>query len=511
MNMKAIAFAAAAALWVQPASAEWRAYETPHFIVYSESATPKVDELATRLETYDKLMRMATGTQEDDPVKVRIYEVEDMDAVEKAIGEYDSGVAGFYNSNSLGPFLVTPRKTSRSIRYFTPELVMQHEYAHHFMLQYFPTAYPSWYVEGFAELIGSSMPMPDGRIGYGMPAKHRGNQILNDWVPLQELLTKEKVVYLDTYGQGWALTHFLAFDTERSKQLRAYLTALREGKNRAEAAKVFGDLGDLNTQARRYVGGGSFEYRPVKVEIRHPVLKRSRTLSPGEAALIPEVIAFRDEDLSAIRSSSVRSREERLRRQNLERIREVVARYPNDPAALYLLAVAERTSGNRNEALAAANRVLARQPNHAGGMVEKSLALSGMAASLSGAQKDAATKEARALREQGESRRSAAAPCLLPELQSDRRAANRRGSSRADEGCGPASGRHLGAAVAGGPVRRESELGGRNCCSSADRQFTARFAVADRRQGADGAAAGLPRRHVSSLRKEHILIAFPMR
>jgi tetratricopeptide (TPR) repeat protein len=397
MNMKAIAFAAAAALWVQPASAEWRAYETPHFIVYSESATPKVDELATRLETYDKLMRMATGTQEDDPVKVRIYEVEDMDAVEKAIGEYDSGVAGFYNSNSLGPFLVTPRKTSRSIRYFTPELVMQHEYAHHFMLQYFPTAYPSWYVEGFAELIGSSMPMPDGRIGYGMPAKHRGNQILNDWVPLQELLTKEKVVYLDTYGQGWALTHFLAFDTERSKQLRAYLTALREGKNRAEAAKVFGDLGDLNTQARRYVGGGSFEYRPVKVEIRHPVLKRSRTLSPGEAALIPEVIAFRDEDLSAIRSSSVRSREERLRRQNLERIREVVARYPNDPAALYLLAVAERTSGNRNEALAAANRVLARQPNHAGGMVEKSLALSGMAASLSGAQKDAATKEARAL------------------------------------------------------------------------------------------------------------------
>jgi hypothetical protein len=159
-------------------------------------------------------MRMATGTEEDQPVKVRIYEVESTDDVETAIGQNGSGIAGFYDSNSLGPYLVTPRKTSRAGRYFTPELVLQHEYAHHFMLQYFPAIYPTWYVEGFAELVGSSMPMDDGRIGYGMPAKHRGHDILAYWVPLQELLTKEKVIYLDTYGEGWAVTHFLTFDDE---------------------------------------------------------------------------------------------------------------------------------------------------------------------------------------------------------------------------------------------------------------------------------------------------------
>ena len=139
----AIIVAAAAALWANPASATWRAYETPHFVIYSESDLTRVDDLATRLESYDKLMRMATGTQEDDPVKVRIYEVEDMDAVEHALGESDSGIAGFYDTNSLGPFLVTPRKTSGAGRYFTPELVLQHEYAHHFMLQYFPAIYPT--------------------------------------------------------------------------------------------------------------------------------------------------------------------------------------------------------------------------------------------------------------------------------------------------------------------------------------------------------------------------------
>jgi hypothetical protein len=393
----AVIFGIVAAVLAQSADANWRAYETPHFVIYSESDLARVDELATRLESYDKLMSMATGIEEGQPVKVRIYEVANLEDVETAVGQPNSGIAGFYDSNSLGPFLVTPRKTSGTGRYFTPELVLQHEYAHHFMLQYFPAIYPTWYVEGFAELIGSSMPMDDGRIGYGMPAKHRGHDILGYWVPLQDLLTKEKVTYLDTYGEGWAVTHFLTFDNERSKELRAYLTALGQGKSMEDAARAFGDLGKLNSEARQYVGAGSFPYKPVKVEIQRPVLQKSRDLSAAEAALIPEVIAFRDDDLTAIRKSSDRDREQKLRLDNLQKIREVTARFPNDPAALHFLAVAERTSGNRTEALAAANRLLTVQPGHKGGMVEKSLDLSALAGTLSGSQKEATAKEARAL------------------------------------------------------------------------------------------------------------------
>ena len=183
-------------------SAQWREVETAHFLIVSESPPAQIEKFAERLEKYDKLMRLATGTAQDDPVKVRIYEVASTAEIEKALGLDNSGVAGFYDSNPLGPYAVTPRKTREGGRYFTPALVLHHEYAHHFMLQYFPAIYPSWYTEGFAELIASSQELEDGRMGYGMPAKHRGNEIAAYWVPLQELLTKEKVNDLDRYAQG---------------------------------------------------------------------------------------------------------------------------------------------------------------------------------------------------------------------------------------------------------------------------------------------------------------------
>ncbi len=338
------------------AQAEWRAAETAHFIIYSESSDRDLDRLAERLENIDGLMRMATGISDEvEPIKVRIYEVGSTDEVQIALGLSGSGVAGFYDSNILGPFAVTPRKTSADSAYFTAELVLHHEYAHHFMLQYFPAVYPGWYIEGFAELIGSSKILDDGKVGYGMPARHRGNDIAAYWVPLPELLRKppHKVYNFDLYGQGWALTHFLTFSNERAPQLRQYLGGLRAGKSPEEAAKAFGDLDVLNREARRYVNTGSFPYRAVAVTIARPVVQGVRALSPGEEALIPEVIAFRDDDLQLYRKDVDRTRKRRLREANYERIRQKARRFPGDPFALHLLAEAEYAAGRSAAASAA--------------------------------------------------------------------------------------------------------------------------------------------------------------
>lgn len=390
--------AAALSLAATAAEAKWRATETQHFVIYSRSSPEYVQELAERLERFDKLMRMATGFAGDiEPVKVRIYEVDERSDVDRALGLHNSGVAGFYDSNFLGPFLVTPRRTNADDKYFTRELVLQHEYAHHFMLQYFPAVYPDWYTEGFAELIGSSQLLKDGRIGYGMPARHRGGEIAANWVPLQELLTREKGnPDLDTYGQGWALTHYFTFDPQRSKQLRAYLAALTAGRSMMEAAAVFGDLNDLNRDARLYVVRGRFDYKAVPVEIRIPVIQRSRALSAAEAALIPEVIAFRDDDLASYKSNSKRERERTLRESNLRRVREKASQYPNDAFALTMLGKAEYISGNFAAAEAAVDRLLAIDPNNIEGLVQKSLQLSRRAASLSGGARAAAIEQARA-------------------------------------------------------------------------------------------------------------------
>jgi tetratricopeptide (TPR) repeat protein len=377
----------------------WTATETAHFIIYSKSSEQRIEKLATEVESYDKLIRMATGIRDDTPpVKVRIYEVDDLKAVREAAGaDWYSAIAGFYSANALGPYLITPRETGYFGENFTPDLVLHHEYAHHMMLQYFPAAYPGWYTEGFAELIGSSKIMKDGRIGYGMPARQRGHDIAVGWVPLQELLTSEKPRGLDRYAQGWALTHFFTFDKKRSGEFRQYLAALNAGRSLEDAARVFGNLNDLDREARRYVTSGSFEYRPVKVEIAQPVIKSKRPLSAGEAALIPEVAAFSDYDLANFDKDGDRKREQDRRERNLEATRKVVAHYPNDPFALYFLAEAEYASANYAESGAAADRLLAIRPNDVHALARKAMTMAILSRNLPQAEKMARLQQARAM------------------------------------------------------------------------------------------------------------------
>ena len=365
------------------ARSEWRRFETQHFIVYSESNDKRVNELATGLENIDGLMRMATGLSADgETVKVRIYEMADEGQVEAALGVHNSGIAGFYASNILGPYAVTLRRAYGAPGDFTADIVLHHEYAHHFMLQYFPGTYPPWYVEGFAELIGSTKALPDGRMGYGFPAKYRRDIY---WTDMRDVLLKppEKLEQFDLYGQGWAMTHFLTFSRARSSQLRQYLGALTAGRSAAEAAAAFGDLATLNREAHAYLLSGSFEYRPVSVPVRQPVIQKVSPVGAAEAALIPETIAFNDEDLSSFRKADDREREQKRRDQLLSHLRSKAARFAKEPYSLYLLAQVENQAGNKQAAATATDRLLTVQPSHVGGMALKSMLLSDAAANLS--------------------------------------------------------------------------------------------------------------------------------
>jgi len=400
MRVFACAAAAVATCFSTPAGAAWHRFETEHFIIYSERPENKVEDLARGLEGVDGLMRMATGLSgEHPPVKVRIYEMADEGEVQAALGESNSGVAGFYTSNILGPYAVTLRRLISARGDFTPDLVLHHEYAHHFMLQYFPATYPSWYVEGFAELIGSSKTLPDGRLAYGWPARHRGDTISFTWVSLKDILLKppEKVQPYNLYGQGWAMTHFLTFSKERSPQMRRYLAALSAGKSPVEAASAFGDLDQLNREAHLYLTQGSFAYTPVQVPLHEPVIERVSDVGAAEAALIPETIAFSDFDLSEVRKDDVRDRERKRRATVLKRIEAKAALYPDDPVALVLLGNAERTAGNDKAAELAADRLLALQPSNVDALILKSRLLSARAELLSGDQREKLASQARHL------------------------------------------------------------------------------------------------------------------
>jgi tetratricopeptide (TPR) repeat protein len=254
------------------------------------------------------------------------------------------------------------------------------------MLQYFPASYPPWYTEGFAELIGASKVESNGKVDYGFPAKYRSNSIAANWVPMRDVLLKpiDKLKGFDPYSHGWAITHFLTFNKTHSQQLRQFLAALSSGRTPEEAAKAFGDLDQLDREARAYVGRGSFEYRPVKPPVAEPVIQRIEPVPAAEAALIPETIAFSDVSLDAYRKAGDREDEWKRRARILERVREKVGRFPNDPYALYLLAEVENAEGNAAQSEAAADRLLAIQPNNARALARKSELLSDAAAKLSG-------------------------------------------------------------------------------------------------------------------------------
>jgi hypothetical protein len=157
------------------ALSKWKVAESDHFEIYGQGDEKYLTKLSGRLEAVHYLLKIATRAPE--PVdgkllKVKVYVVDDVADVRRLIGNPQSSAAGYYDAQLAGAISVIP-KNSGNDGSFSGELILFHEYAHHFMLQYQPAAYPSWYVEGFAEIIGTASFEKPGMITYGKAAKHR--------------------------------------------------------------------------------------------------------------------------------------------------------------------------------------------------------------------------------------------------------------------------------------------------------------------------------------------------
>lgn len=202
--------------WPTLAMAEWREAKTPHFLIYSQGSEKSLHQRAERLEALHYLMQRATGVSEEPhPYRVRVYVVSDVGAVQRLLGEHDEGVVGFYRPRREGPVAFIPETENVGLN---PQIVLFHEYAHHFMLQNFPVAYPPWYIEGFAEMVSTASFEQVGKITYGKVADHRAYEFDGRVVDAREMLIKPPVVTTGTglnYGDSWLLTHYLTFAPTR--------------------------------------------------------------------------------------------------------------------------------------------------------------------------------------------------------------------------------------------------------------------------------------------------------
>ena len=407
-----VVLAAILLLFASPTfAATWHEAETTHFKIVSAGDEKDLRKFAERLEYFHTLLRLATGVSETGRpiVKVRVYLVNSIGDVKRLIGAPGSDIAGYYSPREDGAIAVVPRTTGDGI--FTGQLVLFHEYSHHYMLQYTPVAYPSWYVEGFAEIASTASFERKGAITFGKAASHRQYELdAGMSYPVAKMLDG---TYLEdrekgrgwSYGDAWTLTHYLTFSDQRRGQLRAYLNAINAGKKMAVAAQVFGDLGELQREVSVYLSGRSFSYRavPIKEGSAGPIAMR--TLGAAESALIDMQIEFErhtflptkgdDEAQDVFDKRLAAAKQDRVA--YLAKVEAVANRFSGEIDGWLLLADARCAVEEYSACTTAADRALAIAPDNERALVRKAQAMIGAAQDLPPAQRDPQVKAAQTM------------------------------------------------------------------------------------------------------------------
>lgn len=360
------------------ARAEWHEARSRNFIVYSDGSERDAREFAAKLERFHFVLRtFYRVTAPPAAVPLRVFLLQSTNDVATMAGAQGSSVAGYYVSDARGLMLVGTRsqvtrrsqdvRTARYESELNSENILLHEYAHHFMYQYFPAAYPTWYSEGFAEFWGATRFLPNDVVDVGLPANHRFSTFRDlGWLPVQRLLSTYNYSQLAAedlfllYAEGWLVMRYVFEQPERRRQLDNYIALINRGATYADAARqAFPDLDRFNSELYEYAGTGRFNYirLPFRAIDIGPIALR--VPGPGEQALMRHEIRL---------SQGIPNREAAA---FAREVRDIAGRHPDDPFALRVLMEAEWLAGDRPAALAAADRLLRVEPDHARALTVK--------------------------------------------------------------------------------------------------------------------------------------------
>lgn len=204
----------------------WRVAVTDKFEVYSAESEQSLLEFTQRIERFDQIMRMLTHYAGDpSPVRVRIYLVDSQRTVVNLHRSHATRVAGFYDVALDGGFAIVGNDRRDNAYGFRGETILFHEYAHHFMEQYFPAAYPTWYQEGMAEFVSTATMGNDGTVVVGdFPAYRLAGMFDHEWIGTGRLMNDYKTETAEDanayYAQSWLLTHYFFENSARGAQLK---------------------------------------------------------------------------------------------------------------------------------------------------------------------------------------------------------------------------------------------------------------------------------------------------
>ena len=278
----------------QKAQAAWHKVQSPNFIVYSEGKSDATIAFAKKLERFDAFLRARLKARENGSgFKLTVFLVGSEQAGPLS-RQRSASIKGFHEVGPNGPMAVVARAHSEGKYDLDADTILFHEYAHHFMYQHTPAAYPVWFVEGFAEFYSSTEFDEAGHASYGRPAYHRAYElVLGNTIPIEKFLTgtSDNKKFDSFYGRAWATTHYLTFETAREGQLNKYLLAINRGEDNLAAARAaFGDLKTLNAEINAYLKRSKISFLRTVDPIEFNGSVKLDPIDPGEANTIIERI-----------------------------------------------------------------------------------------------------------------------------------------------------------------------------------------------------------------------------
>lgn len=363
-----------AVAWPGVAGAAWYQANSKHFVVYADDSADHVKAYTERLERFDQAIRYWHRTPEDKrgpSARVTIFVLSDISAIQKIYGRGStSNVAGFYDPRASGSVAFTPRNAGSGGDYgLSAQAILFHEYTHHFMLTNMSdAAFPPWFTEGYAELHATAIIKPDGSVQFGAVPRYRQWTVASPMLLPADKLLEPYPGKLDDdsrdalYSRGWLLMHYLTFDADRRKQLAAYIIAINSGKSAQEAGKAFGKLSELDGKMNAWGSRKAMPFNEISGSELHTGTIAVRPLTPGEAAVMPAVIA------------SERGVDDKTAPMVVALAERLAAPYPNDAAAQNELAEAEFDAKNYAAAEAAADRALTADPKSVHALLYKGMA-----------------------------------------------------------------------------------------------------------------------------------------
>jgi tetratricopeptide (TPR) repeat protein len=374
---------AAAALFLLvsgDALADWHEASSDHFVIYADESEKEIRRYSDRLERYYSAMSAVLPSKKIKPSpsnRVTIYVVRSERIVRKLYGSGNDAryVQGFYLPRAGGSLAIIPPIDVAGSKASESELVLMHEYAHHFMAENVPYLVPRWYGEGFAEYFATARFEKDGAVGLGLPAQHRAYELFETReVSIERLLDSKLYAaqkskdYDNFYGRSWLLFHYLFTETDRRNQIVDYLNRLNLGEAELPAANAaFGDLKALDKSLDRYLRQSQMQYIRVPPGWLTLGQVSVRRLGEAESASMP------------VRIRSKRGVDEKIAAEVVLEAREVAVKFPDEPAVQAALAEAEFDAGDDEAAIRAADKALAKAPGNMTALIQKGYALTRIA------------------------------------------------------------------------------------------------------------------------------------